>query len=101
MADEGPYSLEAGILSFNRDLEELAPGRFQEALDRLVSGDAAAPVLDLGDIRFLPSQHVADIQAAADRCLRGGRSLTVFAKRNVATMLERMGLGAVARVKST
>ena len=101
MADDESFSVDAGILSVNKDLDELAPGRFEGALDRLVRGSAAAPVLDLGDITYVPSRHVADIRAAAGRCLHGGRSLTIRAKGNVATMLERMGLGVVARVKAT
>ena len=99
MADEEDISLDTGILRVNKDLDELPPGKLEDALDRLVTSDAAAPVIDLGGIRYLPSRHVADIRSAADRCLHSGRSLTVRAKRNVATMLERMGLGAVARVK--
>ena len=69
MADDESFSVDAGILSVNKDLDELAPGRVEGA--------------------------------AAGRCLHGGRSLTIRAKGNVATMLERMGLGVVARVKAT
>jgi anti-anti-sigma regulatory factor len=98
--DADAFSFAAGVLSVNRDLDEVDPGELEEALDRLVTGGAPAPVLDLGGLNYVPSRHVVDIRAAADRCARGGRPLTIRARRNVAMMLERMGLGVVARVKS-
>ena len=97
--NEEDISLDAGTFRVNRDLDELAPGKLEDALDRLVTSDAAAPVIEFGEIRYLPSRHVADIHSAADGRPDSGRSLTIRAKSNVATMLERMGLGAVARVK--
>ena len=99
MADEDAFSLDSGILRVNRELDEVEPEKLQEVLDQLVKA-ADAPVLDLAGISYVPSRNVADIQAAADRCLHSGRSLTIRSRRNVATMLERMGLGAVARVKA-
>jgi anti-anti-sigma regulatory factor len=100
MADEekGPFSHEVGILRVNRELDEVSAEQLEEAVDRLVSSDAAAPVLDLAGISFVPSYHVEGIRSAADKCLHKGRSLTVRAKGNVSVMLERMGLGAVARL---
>jgi anti-anti-sigma regulatory factor len=98
--DDEAFSFDAGILCVNRELDEVAPAELEGALDRLVRGGAPAPVLDLGGLDYVPSRHVADIRAAADRCARGGRPLTIRARRNVAMMLERMGLGVVARVKA-
>ena len=94
-----PFSVEAGVLRVNKELDEIEPEELEHAVRQLAKSGAAAPVLDLGGVSFLPSYHVNGIRTVADECIRDGRSLTVRAQKNVKTMLERMGLGAVARLK--
>lgn len=93
------FSLEAGILRINGELDEVAPEELEHALRQLVNSGAAAPVLDLGEVTFLPSYHVNGIKAVAEECLKDGRSLIVRAPKNVKILLERMGLGVVAKLK--
>ncbi len=92
------FSYAAGVLRVNAELEGIDPATFEEEVERLISPDVPAPVLDLGGITFVPSYHVAGIRTAADKCARSGRSMTIRAKRNVSMLLERMGLGVVARL---
>ena len=94
------FSVEAGILRVSRELDDISPEELAEELQRLVKSGATAPVVDLADISFLPSYHMNGIRAAAEEARRDGRSLTVRAKRSVTMMLERMGVGAVARLNS-
>jgi hypothetical protein len=99
--DERPFSVDAGVMRVNKELDEVEPEEFADAVRHLVRSGAAAPVLDIAGLNFLPSYHIDGIRAAAEEALHEGRSLTVLAKRNVGVLLERMGLGAVARVKSS
>jgi anti-anti-sigma factor len=103
MADGGKpeFSYAAGVLRVNAELDEVDAASFEEEVERLVSADVAAPVLDLEGISFVPSYHVAGIRTAADKCARSGRSMTIRARRNVNMMLDRMGVGALARLHST
>ncbi len=98
--DSGPFSSAAGILRVNIELDEVQSEGFEEEVRRLVESDAPAPVLDLAGISFIPSYHIAGLRSAADECARSGRSMTVLAKRSVTMMLDKMGLGVLARLKT-
>ena len=100
MAEHEKFSVEAGILRVERELDEIEAEELAAAVKQLVRSGAAAPVVDLGDVSFLPSYHVSGLQAAASHCRQDGRSLTVVGGRGVIMMLERMGLGSVARLKA-
>jgi anti-anti-sigma regulatory factor len=100
VAEHGKFSLEAGILRVERELDEIEAEELAAAVGQLVRSGVAAPVVDLGEVSFLPSYHVSGIQEAASDCRRDGRSLTVIGSRGVIMMLERMGLGSVARLKA-
>jgi anti-anti-sigma regulatory factor len=95
------FSVDAGVLKVHRELDEVEPEEFLAQLKQFAKSETDAPVLDLGDISFLPSYHVNGIREAGDDFVRVGRSLTVCARRNVKKLLERMGLGAAIRLKST
>jgi len=94
------FSVEAGVLKVNRELDEVDPEEFVSAIRQLARSGVAAPVLDLGDISFVPSYHISGIRAVGDECVREGRALTVCARKNVKVLLERMGLGAAIRLRS-
>ncbi len=100
MSEQQIFSVEAGILHVSVELDDIEPGELAEELLRLVKSGATAPVVDLADISFLPSYHMNGIRLAAEEARRDGRSLTVRARRSVTMMLERMGIGAVARLNS-
>jgi len=100
MAEHEKFSLEAGILRVEKELDEIEADELSAAVKQLVRSGVAAPVVDLGDKSFLPSYHVSGIQEAASDCRRDGRSLTVVGSRGVIMMLDRMGLGSVARLKA-
>jgi len=100
VAEHDKFSIEAGILRVERELDEIDAEELATAVGQLVSSDTAAPVVDLGGLSFLPSYHVSGIQEAATDCRRDGRSLTIVGSRGVIMMLERMGLGSVARLKA-
>jgi anti-anti-sigma factor len=100
VAEQDKFSVEAGILRVGRELDEIEAEELAAAVRQLVRSGVAAPVVDLGDVSFLPSYHVSGIQAAASDCRHDGRSLTVVGSRGVIVMLERMGLGSVARLKA-
>jgi hypothetical protein len=94
------FQVDAGVLKINKELDEIDPEELVAALRQLARSGAAAPVLDLGGISFLPSYHVSGIRSIGDECVREGRALTVCAKKNVKTLLERMGLGAAVRLRA-
>jgi len=100
VAKHDKFSIEAGILRVERELDEIEAEELAAAVGQLVRSDTAAPVVDLGGLSFLPSYHVSGIQEAATDCRRDGRSLTVVGTRGVIMMLERMGLGSVARLRA-
>ena len=100
MAEKETFPVEAGILRVTRELDEIPPEELEEAVRRLIRSGAAAPVVDLADASFLPSYHIDGIRAAAEEARRDDRSLTVRARRSVVMMLERTGIGTVARLKS-
>jgi len=101
-SDKKPnFSVDAGVLKVNGELDEIEPNEFLAQLKQYAESEVSAPVLDLGDISFLPSYHVNGIREAGDAFVREGRALTVCARRNVKKLLERMGLGASIRLKST
>ena len=99
-ADGAAFSFTAGVLRVNRELDEIEAVTLEEEVRRLADSDVAAPVLDLGGVSYVPSYHIEGIRSAASRCTGSGRSMTVRARRNVTMMLDRMGLGAVARLKT-
>jgi hypothetical protein len=98
-ASRPPFSVEAGVLKVNRELDDVDPEEFLAAMRQFVTSDVAAPVLDIGDKSFVPSYHIGGIRTVGDECVRNGRPLTVCARRNVKTLLERMGLGVILRLK--
>ena len=100
VAEHGKFSVETGILRVERELDEIEAEDLAAAVRQLVRSGVAAPVVDLGNVSFFPSYHVSGIQEAASDCRRDGRSLTVVGSRGVIVMLERMGLGSVARLKA-
>ena len=100
MAERETFPVEAGILRVTRELDEIPSEELEEVLRRLVGSGAAAPVLDLADASFLPSYHTTGIRVAAEEARRDDRTLTVRARRSIILMLERMGIGTVARLKS-
>lgn len=97
---ESAFSVEAGVLKVNKELDEISAEELLEAIRGLGTSGVEAPVLDLADISFLPSYHISGIRTAGDELIHKGRALTVFARRNVKTLLERMGLSAAVRLKS-
>ncbi len=100
MSEKRIFTVEAGILHVSHELDDVPPEELEEEILRLVKSGATAPVVDLADISFLPSYHMNGIRAAAEEARRDGRTLTVRAKRSVTMMLERIGVGAVARLNS-
>ncbi len=100
MAERETFPVEAGILRVTRELDEIPAEELEEALQRLVRSGAAAPVVDLADASFLPSYHIDSIRTAAEEAQRDDRSLTVRARRSIVMMLERSGVGTIARLKA-
>ncbi len=99
MGEPEKLPVEAGILRVTRELDQIPSEELVEALQRLVRSGAAAPVVDLAEASFLPSYHVEGIRAAAEEARRDDRPLTVRARRSIVIMLERTGIGTVARLK--
>ena len=99
MGEHGKFTVEAGILRVNKELDEIEAEEFAEAVARLVKSGAAAPVVDIEEASFIPSYQIDGIRSAAEEARRDGRSLTVRGRRSVIVMLERMGVGTVARLK--
>ena len=79
---------------------EITPEELVDAVRQLVKSDVPAPVLDLDDVSYVPSYHMPGIREAAQEAMNNGRSLTVRGRRNVITVLERMGFAALARLKT-
>ncbi len=100
MGDHNKFSLDAGILRVNMELDEIDPEELALAIEQLVKSGVAAPVVDIEEASFIPSCQVNGIRAAAEEARRDGRSLTVRGRRNAIIMLERMGVGAIARLKA-
>jgi anti-anti-sigma regulatory factor len=97
-ARRSPFSFAAGVLTVASELDTVSQVALEEEMTRLASPDVPAPVLDLAQISYVPSMHIPGIRLCADACARSGRQMTIRARRNVRIMLERMGLGLVARL---
>ena len=100
MADDRELRIEGATLRVGADMDGIDQGEFGRALDEFVGSAGGELVVDLGATAFLPSCHVPAIQDAAMRCRRDGRELTVRGRRNVIILLEKMGVGTVAKLDS-
>ncbi|MHC4503372.1 MAG: STAS domain-containing protein [Planctomycetota bacterium] len=99
MGEKEKFPVEAGIMRVTHELDEVTPEELEEALQRLVKSGTPAPVVDLADASFLPTYHIGGIRSAAEEARRDERSLTVRARRSIVMMLDRSGVGTVARLK--
>ncbi len=97
--EQEKFSVEVGILRVNKELDEIEAEEFAEAVVKLVKSGVAAPRVDIEESTFIPSYQIDGIRSAAEEARRDGRSLTVRGRRSVIVMLERMGVGTIARLR--
>ena len=96
--DHDLFKEQAGVLTFRTDLLRVGREKFGDALERLVAGDAAAPVVDLSCTNYVPSKFLALVMKAAAGCRAKGRELTLIAQPNVAKLFEQTGFAGIGRI---
>ena len=86
------------MLTFSAEPVDIGLEKFGDALERLIGGRAAAPVVDISCTNFVPSKYLALIMKAAAACRVRGRELTLIAQSNVAKLFERAGFTGLGRI---
>ena len=89
-----------GVLTFKAEPTEIGLERFGDALSRLVSGKAPAPVVDISCTHFVPSKFLALVMKAAAFARVRGKEVTLIALPNVAKLFETAGFKGLGRIGS-
>ncbi len=87
-----------GVLTFKSEPAEVGIEKFSESIDRLVAGNAAAPVVDMSCTNYIPSKYLALIMKAAAACRVKGKELTLVCQPNVSKHFEQAGFSGIGRI---
>jgi len=97
-SDRDLFEEQVGVLTFKAEPTEIGLDRFGDALSRLISGKAPAPVVDISCTHFVPSKYLALVMKAAASARVNGKEVTLIAKPNVGKLFETAGFKGLGRI---
>ena len=92
------FEEQVGVLTFKAEPIDIGLEKFTAAVERLVSGRAPAPAIDITCTNFIPSKYLAIIMKAAANCRVNGKEMTLMAQPNVAKLFDRAGFTGLGRI---